>query len=230
MSKHLDEDAFSNYLLLRNSLDEIIGVIETMSIDKKVEALNFIKERLHEISPFKNEPVDCVVWVKCDDVEANDYNPNKVAPPEMRLLTHSIDHDGYTQPIVTMPNNPKYLVVDGFHRKRVGTEVKKIKNRVHGYLPITKILNENVELKDRMAATVRHNRARGKHGVTPMAEMVKDLYVKGWTDAQIAKELGMEAEEVLRLKQFTGLPEAFANKPFSNSWEVDKSNKPSNEV
>jgi ParB-like chromosome segregation protein Spo0J len=200
-------------------VDSIVTMLETLPLDDKVEMLNQIRTRLHEVSPFKNEPVDLVVWVDSDRVSKNDYNPNTVAPPEMRLLERSISEDGYTQPIVSYPREDRYEVVDGFHRHRVGKESKAVRTRVHGYLPVTQIRGNRTDIKHRMAATIRHNRARGVHGVVPMADMVAALLTQGWTDTDIAKELGMDADEVLRFKQNLGLPELFKDHEFSPSWE-----------
>ena len=116
---------------MKNKLFEIINEIKTLTIDDQVNALNFIKLELHKISPFKEQPVDCVLWVKNTTVHANDYNPNVVAPPEMKLLETSIQEDGYTQPIVAWKKENGYEVVDGFHRKRVGSECENIKNKIH---------------------------------------------------------------------------------------------------
>ena len=212
-------DLFSGSQNVSSFVDELIMIIDNLPFEEKIEMINQVKIRLHEISPFKNEPVDCVLWVKNELVKANNYNPNTVAPPEMRLLIHSIDHDGYTQPIVTVPVADNYETIDGFHRGKVGKESSKISKRVHGYLPITRILEKNSDIKDRKAATIRHNRARGKHGVEPTSDLVKSLYQEGWNAQAIAKELGMQAEEVLRLLQFMGLPAMFRDVEFSKSWE-----------
>lgn len=185
-----------------------------------IEALNDAKRALHAISPFRDEPVDCVVWVRAETVEANDYNPNKVAPPEMKLLTRSIEADGYTQPIVAWPIEDGYEVVDGFHRHRVGKEHKGVRKRVHGYLPLAIIRADREGYADRVAATIRHNRARGKHQVQAMSEIVRDLTRRNHSDEWIARELGMDADEVLRLKQISGLAELFANHEFSEAWEI----------
>lgn len=198
-----------------------IKKLKTFSLEDKVDALNKIRIELHKISPFKNEPVDCVQWIRSDLVVANDYNPNSVAPPEMLLLERSIDADGYTQPIVTWPKDQILEVVDGFHRSRVGKESKKIKKRVSGYLPCVVINDDRIEKGDRIAATIRHNRARGKHKVDAMSELVLDLKRRNWSDEKIAKELGMDADEVLRLAQITGLAEMFQDKEFSKSWNLD---------
>lgn len=189
--------------------------------DARVEAINAIRLALREHSPLKREPVDCVLWVRADELHANDYNPNSVAPPEMRLLQLSIMSDGFTQPIVAWPDESgAYEVVDGFHRNRVGKEVGAVRKRVMGRLPIAVINAERTSKEDRIAATIRHNRARGKHQVDAMAEIVLDLHRRNWSDEKIAKELGMEPDEVLRLKQVTGLAELFADREFSEAWEA----------
>lgn len=200
-------------------VDSICTILETLPIDDCVEMLNRIRGKLHQSSPFKNEPVDLVLWVPSEEVQGNDYNPNKVAPPEMRLLERSIKEDGYTQPIVGYAVDESIEVVDGFHRSRVGKESKAIRARVHGYLPVAKIRGDRTDSKDRMASTIRHNRARGVHGVLPMADIVANLIRDGWTDTDIAKELGMDADEVLRFKQNLGLPELFKDHSFSASWQ-----------
>lgn len=187
-----------------------------------IAAINEIKLALHALSPMRAEPVDCVLWVPAETVAANDYNPNVVAPPEMRLLEHSIAEDGYTQPIVTWEAGGRREVVDGFHRHRVGRENAAIRQRVRGYLPVTTINEWRQERSDRMAATIRHNRARGKHQVQAMSEIVIDLARRNWSDTRIAKELGMDADEVLRLKQISGLAEMFADREFSEAWEIER--------
>lgn len=201
------------------SLKEQLLSIE--SIEERTEAINEIKKLLKEASPFKTEPVECVQWVKSDLVFANDYNPNSVAPPEMELLHTSIQEDGYTQPIVVWQHDGKYEVVDGFHRNRVGKEYADIRERVHGYLPVVVINNDREDKGDRIASTIRHNRARGKHQVEAMSDIVLDLKKRNWSDAKIAKELGMDADEVLRLAQIQGLAEMFADREFSQAWECD---------
>jgi ParB-like chromosome segregation protein Spo0J len=199
---------------------EIFALLDGMDTQTKVETINRIRQELKNYSPFKAEPVDCVVWIKADQVTANDYNPNAVAPPEMKLLEHSITEDGYTQPIVSWCRDGVFEVVDGFHRHRVGKESESVKNRVHGYLP-TVVINESRDDRgDRMAATIRHNRARGVHRVDSMADIVIELKRRFWSAAKIANELGMEADEVLRLQQVTGLAGLFADRNFSEAWEA----------
>lgn len=204
------------------NLETIRAELEGMeSIERRIAAINDIKRMLKEVSPFAAEPVECVQWVKSDLVFANDYNPNSVAPPEMELLHTSIQEDGYTQPIVVWQHDGLYEVVDGFHRNRVGKEYADITERIHGYLPVVVINNDREDKGDRIASTIRHNRARGKHKVEAMSDIVLDLKKRNWSDAKIAKELGMDADEVLRLAQIQGLAEMFADREFSQAWESD---------
>lgn len=154
-----------------------------------------------------------VKMVPANKVVSNDYNPNKVASPEMKLLALSIEEDGVTQPIVTCYDKDRdlWVVVDGFHRYTILTQWFKCKE-----IPIVEI---EKDIRQRMAATVRHNRARGKHTVDLMAQLVAGLLRKGWKDIEIANHLGMEGEEVLRLKQQTGFADLFKQRKFSNSWD-----------
>lgn len=191
----------------------------TTELYKRVELINELREVIHEHSPFKNEPVDFVKWVFSENVVQNDYNPNKVAPPEMELLEVSIINDGYTQPIVTFPNGEKIEVVDGFHRSRVGKESKLVNQRIKGFLPTVIIRKEQSDKNDRIASTIRHNRARGKHQIDAMSEIVIELKNRNWTNERIAKNLGMDAEEVLRLCQISGLEHLFSDNDFSKAWE-----------
>jgi ParB-like chromosome segregation protein Spo0J len=207
---------------LMSAFDEIVSDVANMPLDERVSLINQMREAIHKISPFNTEPVDFVRWVKNPLVHANDYNPNSVAPPEMELLRLSIASDGYTQPIVSMADaDGGYEVIDGFHRHRVGKECADIQGRVHGYLPLVQIRSSQQDKSDRMAATIRHNRARGEHRVDSMADIVVELKRRFWSDAKIAKELGMEADEVLRLTQVTGLAGLFADREFSQAWEAD---------
>lgn len=199
----------------------LIEQISNLEEADKIAAINELKLELKKISPFAVEPVDCVQWVKEELVIANDYNPNSVAPPEMELLHTSIQEDGYTQPIVVYQHDGIYEVVDGFHRNRVGKEYADIRQRIHGYLPVTIINDERHDKADRIASTIRHNRARGKHKVEAMSDIVIELKRRNWSDKKIGKELGMDADEVLRLTQITGLADMFKDNEFSEAWEVD---------
>ena len=188
---------------------------------ERIAALNAIRAVLHRVSPLATEPVDCVLWVPVGAVAANDYNPNVVAPPEMRLLERSIEADGYTQPVVAWETEAgRYEVVDGFHRARIGRESAAVRARIRGYLPVVVVGDDRQERGDRIAATIRHNRARGKHLVAVMSDIVLELARRNWPDAKIGRELGMDADEVLRLKQIGGLAELFADREFSEAWEL----------
>jgi ParB-like chromosome segregation protein Spo0J len=197
--------------------EEMKDSVKLLPLEEKIEVLNFIKKELHEISPFGSEPVDCVLWVKNESVQANDYNPNSVAKPEMELLETSIQADGYTQPIVAWKNKEEIEVVDGFHRSIVGKNNETIKGRIHGYLPVVLVNKESEEKSSRIASTIRHNRARGTHSIDLMSNIVGELTKAGMSDAWILKHIGMDRDELLRLKQITGLADLFKDKDFSIS-------------
>ena len=165
-------------------------------------------------------PVYNVLRVHVDQIQANDYNPNSVAPPEMELLETSIWEDGYTMPVVCFRDeeNDKYIVVDGFHRLSVLKNSKRVYEREQGYLPISVI---DKALGDRMASTIRHNRARGSHNLELMSTIVSELVEMGKGDAWICKHVGMSKDELLRMKQITGLAALFQNKDFSDSWDAE---------
>lgn len=204
----------------KNTRALIECVTELKSRDEKIAAINQIRLALHEVSPFKDHPVDLIQWVKSGLVTANDYNPNIVAPPEMELLRLSIAADGFTQPIVSNKEGGKFVVIDGFHRNRVAKECDDIAARLDGYLPVVQIRETQSGTSERMASTIRHNRARGKHQVEAMSDIVLDLKRRNWSDKKIGKELGMDPDEVLRLTQISGLAEMFADRDFSEAWEA----------
>ena len=183
-----------------------------------------LREWIHkELSPVASQPVDMIHWVTIDRVQANDYNPNSVASAEMRLLYISIRNDGYTQPIVTIydEESDKYVIVDGFHRYEIAKSNPDILERNQGLLPVV-VLNKG--MNDRMAATIRHNRARGKHSVQGMSSLVFSMLDNGWEDNAICNNLGMEPEELLRLKHITGFSKLFANADYSQAWETKGNN------
>lgn len=198
---------------------QIAELLKDKNLEEKIDLINELREYIHQYSPFKNEPVDFVKWVKSENVIANDYNPNKVAPPEMELLEISIMNDGYTQPVVTFPNNDKIEVVDGFHRTRVSKESKVVRQRVYGFTPTVIIRKEQSGKNDRIASTIRHNRARGKHQIDAMSEIILELKNRNWKNERIARELGMDEDEILRLCQITGLQDIFKDDDFSKAWE-----------
>ena len=161
-------------------------------------------------------PIYNVLSIPIDEIEANAYNPNHVAPPEMRLLYESIKEDGYTMPIVTYRREDgKYEIVDGYHRYCVMKTHKDIYDREGGCLPIVVI---DKDINNRMASTIRRNRARGTHSIELMVNIVGELKKAGMSDAWIMKEIGMDADELLRLKQISGLAELFKDQEFSKSW------------
>ena len=197
---------------------ELTGVLSGLSEEERIEAINQFRMAIHSVSPFREEPVDCVLWIKNEHISPNDYNPNNVAPPEKKLLQKSLEADGFTQPIVVVHSTEEeYEIVDGFHRHELGKSKPSLKSRLHGYLPVTCLQRERHE---RMAATIRHNRARGRHKIHAMSEIVRELSLLGWSAEKISKELGMDDDEVLRLKQINGLQELFADRRFSKAWTV----------
>lgn len=168
------------------------------------------------MSDYKS-PVYNVIPVPIDKVHANSYNPNSVAPPEFELLYKSILEDGYTQPVVCYRREDNdYEIVDGYHRYRIMLTHKDIYEREHGLLPVVVI---DKDINNRMASTIRHNRARGSHSIELMSKIVQDLVQSGMSDAWILKNIGMDKEELLRLKQITGLASLFKDREFSESWE-----------
>ena len=185
---------------------------------KTIDSINKERKALHEECPIK-QPIDYVMWVPIEKVEPNDYNPNSVAPVEMELLYKSIKKDGYTQPVVTIydKKKDKYVIVDGFHRYYVCKTKKDIFDRNMGMLPIV-VIDKNIS--ERMAATVRHNRARGEHSIDGMSNLVFKMLDEGMSDADVCNELGMEPEELLKLKHLTGFSKLFANTEYKKAWET----------
>ena len=190
-----------------------------LSDEEKIDFFESVKEFIHEASPLKTQPVNRIRWVDINKVSPNDYNPNSVAKKEMGLLYTSILHDGYTQPVVTIydKEKDKYIIIDGFHRYFTCKSNKDILDRNHGRLPIV-VLNKDIN--DRMASTVRHNRARGMHSVTGMSSMVFSMLENGWDDVDICNELGMSVEELVKLKHITGFSKLFEDIEYSKSWQT----------
>ena len=206
-----------------NMLQELEKYLKDTKVDvqDKLNVIESVKEVLDRYSPLQTQPVNRVRWVDVDMVQANDYNPNSVATIEMKLLYTSIKHDGYTQPIVTIydKNINKYVIIDGFHRYFTCKTHEDIRERNHGRVPIV-VLEKDIN--DRMASTVRHNRARGKHSIKGMSSIVFGMLDNGWEDHDICEELGMEAEELLRLKHITGFSKLFADAEYKKAWESKK--------
>lgn len=197
-------------------ISSILKQYENLPLNKKVQVYNQCTQLLYDFLKIEHPALN-VSLVPIRKVTKNDYNPNKVALPEMRLLKLSIQKDGLTMPVVVAEDKKEgeYIVVDGFHRTAICSKEKEIKQSLHGYLPIVK-LNKNIE--DRITATVRHNIARGTHQIELSANLVTLLKKHNWSNERIGKELGMDPDEVLRLKQISGLAEAFADEEFSQSW------------
>lgn len=185
-------------------------------VEDKIEFLNELKRLLSELSPIKDNPVDRVIWVKQEKVVANNYNPNHVAPKELSLLHNSIKEDGYTQPIVTIYDEEKdmYVIVDGFHRNLVGRKFADIKERCLGYLPIVVMKKD---INQRMASTVRHNRARGSHSVEGMTNIIFSMMKEGCSEMEICQKLGLEKQEFNKLKYITGFAKLFKNYDYSRA-------------
>lgn len=198
------------------------AIAELPTADERVEALNACRYQLHQVSPLQHHPVDYVFWKKSNQVEANEYNPNAVAPPEMQLLYESISNDGYTMPIVSFQDESIIRIVDGFHRRETERRNTDISQSTLGYIPLTNIRDSQTDSGNRMASTIRHNRARGSHNIELMSQIVSELVEMGKGDAWICKHVGMSIDELLRLKQITGLASLFTNKDFSESWEADQ--------
>jgi ParB-like chromosome segregation protein Spo0J len=204
---------------IRKKVKELCDLVNTISIvNEKIDTLNYIRAELHEVSPLKHHPVDFVSCEKSGNIEGNEYNPNSVAPPEMALLITSIEEDGYTMPIVGNPEEDTIRIVDGFHRRKSERKSKKISDSTYGRLPVSFIRETLRELDSRMASTIRHNRARGSHDIDLMSNIVKELIQLGRKETWIKKHIGMDMDEILRLKQLTGLAALFENNEFSKSW------------
>lgn len=207
---------------LAKKVDALLSEIDGLSFEEKVQTLNEIRLVLKKYSPFSHEPVDCVLWAENKKIFANTYNPNNVAPPEMKLLELSIREDGYTQPIVTwFREDGTHEVVDGFHRNQVGRKNGRISKRLKGYLPVVAVNPGREKTADRMASTIRHNRARGKHQVDIMAHLIFELKRINKSDIWIAEHLGMDPDEILRLSQISSLIDMFSDGEFSKAWDID---------
>jgi ParB-like chromosome segregation protein Spo0J len=200
------------------ALTAVLEALRALPESARLAGIERVRDALHQLSPLATQPVDRVRWVPVEEVDPNDYNPNSVAGKEMGLLYTSIKHDGYTQPVVVIRDEAKgkYVIVDGFHRYFTCKSNPDIYERNRGRLPVVVI---EKSINDRMASTVRHNRARGEHSVQGMANMVFTMLDNGWSDAAICNELGMEPEELLKLKHITGFSKLFEDVAYQKSWE-----------
>lgn len=196
--------------------------LSSLTDQERISALNCLQQFFHPYSPFHDEPVSCIQWVPAEMIAANDYNPNTMTPVEKKLLELSLLKDGFTQPVVVTRSGPdakNYQVVDGYHRFTL-SQKPKLRKRLLGHVPVVCIRTRWDEPAGLMATTIRHNRARGQHRVAAMSDIVRDLSRLGWNDERISKELGMEQDEVLRLKQISGLTELFRSGEYSEAWTV----------
>jgi ParB-like chromosome segregation protein Spo0J len=213
-------------------MQQVCANIETLALDEKVEALNMIRRMLHEVSPFKGEPTDCVLWAKATNVVSNAVNPNKVASQEMKLLHQSVKNYGFTMPIVTVRSSLNamptlgtgtHTVVDGHHRCQIVRNHKDISTRTHGYSPIVEL--DCSDPADLIYAMWEHNEARGKWNEELSADLVSRLNDLSEDDHRMAKGLGMEAERLIRMKAQTGIAASFAKEGFSRSWVARDANE-----
>ena len=211
----------NNILELVNKLKIELDSIE--DIDNKIDIFNEVKLSLKEVSPMKHHPTDFVVWERADLVEVQKVNPNAVAPPEMELLYQSIKNDGYTMPVVSFRQpDGTVRIVDGFHRRQIEQNHSDISDSTYGRIPTSFIRRTQEDESNRMASTIRHNRARGTHSIEIMSTIVAELVEMGKGDRWICQHIGMSPDELLRLKQVTGVAALFNNKQFSDSWEPDR--------
>ncbi|KNC93079.1 IbrB-like domain-containing protein [Trabulsiella odontotermitis] len=202
-------------------MQQLERYLDSLGEEERIDAINQFRLAIHRHSPFQDQPVDCVLWVKQENVSPNDYNPNNVAPPERRLLQKSLEADGFTQPVVAVQRGrARYEIIDGFHRQELAKTKNVLKEQLKGYLPVTCLRDSDNQSASGMASTIRHNRARGRHQINAMSDIIRELVQLGWSDEKIGKELGMDSDEVLRLKQISGLLELFADRNFSGAWTV----------
>ncbi len=204
---------------------ELAKMLADLPLAARVEALNLARRALHEVSPFKSEPVDCVQWIPAAEVAENDWNPNAVPPPEFVALTHSVRKYGYTMPIVGVrihdpePGSPvRVRITDGKHRNVVGRVDQEIRNRIHGYLPLS-LLGGSLTRADEMSATVLHNQARGTHSVERELTIVAELADAGWDDAQMGVGLVKSEEELVRMRQLGGAAKNLASQRYAKAWD-----------
>lgn len=202
---------------MTNINDIIQGYVDES--EDAFQALNDVRRATKTVSPVSSNPVGQVLWVDIDRVRANDYNPNQVATEEMKLLYKSISQDGYTQPVVVVADDDGdgFEIVDGFHRYMVMKRHDDIAARSDSHLPITII---DKPMNERRASTIRHNRARGKHSVEGKGKVVFDMLDDGWSDERVCAELGMEPEELARLKHVSGFAKLFDDTDYQQAWKA----------
>ena len=207
--------------------EQLARIIDALPMSAKVDALNRARRALHHVSPFKSEPVDCVLWFPKEDVVANSHNPNSVAPPEMVALTHSMQKYGITMPIVGVrvaaaaEGLVQIRINDGFHRNVVVRTDPVVSARTLGYMPIS-LLKGDFSEADEMSATILHNQARGTHSVVKELAIVQRLDSEGWTDEQIGVGTVKSEEELVRMRQVGGAAKNLASASYANAWTFEK--------
>ena len=212
----LHDSMIDNMISQAEALAREIAAIEDE--EEKIRALNRVREILHEVSPFKEEPVDLVLWEKGENVSPNDYNPNVVHTEEWKLLLTSLRESRYAMGIVVHRSADGMTIVDGEHRWQAATQTPDIRHRLRGYVPVS-VLGTKTEA-ERKAATVYFNRARGIHAIEGMGRIVRSMVAAGWDDVAISEALGMTSEELLRLKQVAGIAAHLASREYGRAWEI----------
>ncbi|MCD9520268.1 IbrB-like domain-containing protein [Photobacterium phosphoreum] len=208
----------SNFIQLLKALNELdLSELLELSVEERVDIFNQLSDISAKIVEFKHPTLN-VKLIDSSLVKDNDYNPNKVAPPEFKLLKHSIEKDGITMPIVVgkLPQSQDYVIIDGYHRSQIIKNDDQINQSISNYIPVV-ILDKTID--NRMSSSIRHNIARGVHQVELTSKLVIKLRDMNWTNDDISQELGMDNDEVLRMQQVTGLAEAFRHNSFSKAWE-----------
>lgn len=205
---------------IRKIIELINDMLPHISFEERIEMINIIKAALSEYSPFRHHPVDCVEWVKMGSIKNNEYNPNTMSPPEIRTLHLSLLNHGFTQPLIVAGEKDNYEIVDGSHRFLLGTQTPALQQKNYGYFPVVKLDRAQACLPQRLVAMLRTNRARGRPGVAEMVNIVVKLSESGWSLNKISDETGMAPDEVLRLKQLSGLTTLFEQEEFSEAWTV----------
>ena len=196
--------------------------VDTMDLTADLKKVDYSHKANGHTTPrsFDTEPISRVEWVEASTLHANNYNPNAVAPPERELIVLSILEDGWTQPIVILPDNE---IVDGFHRWKFSQDDKRLVDRYHGFVPVTRIVVDRVH---QQMSTIRHNRARGTHAILRMADIVTGMLKEGVSKKQIEKGLGMDEEEITRLATALGMPELGSTANFSPAWKPGEKTEP----
>ncbi len=209
---------------VEGAIEDLVRAIDGLPLAARVDALNRARLALHAVSPFKEEPVDCVLWFRGEEVERNGWNPNAVPPPEMLALTHSMQKYGITMPIVgvrTSAGSVPIRINDGFHRNLVVRSDPVVSARTHGYMPLS-LLKGSFTAEDEMSATILHNQARGTHSIEREIPIVQALDAAGWTAEQIGVGTVKSGEELIRIRQVGGAAQNLASGSYASAWTFEK--------